>query len=317
MMQKMVENSGDGWQYMINQLNLYYERVMSEDHKNLLQLPIEGPISEPLAYTEMQEPLKEIIAAPVAEMVRLLGVRTGEMHLALSASTDIADFEVEPFSLHYQRSLYSSFQSLVRSAFQGIQRNIKKLPKELLTDAEDVLNMKDAILKEFKKIYRKKIGVVKTRLHGDYHLGQVLNTGKDFVILDFEGEPSKSYSERRLKRSPLRDVAGMVRSFHYAAYGSLLLNDRLSKADIERLSPFAELWYHYMSGFFMKAYFETVKGSDFIPADLPDLEVLLQTYLLEKAVYELNYELNNRPDWLIIPIYGIKAVMMKSGLQAV
>src|SRR5690606_26250641 len=144
-----------------------------------------------------------------------------------------------------------------------------------------------------KRIYHHKIDVVKIRIHGDYHLGQVLYTGKDFVITDFEGEPARSFSERRLKRSALRDVAGMIRSFHYAAYGSLFLDNQIRKEDYPRLMPFVDQWYHYMSGFFMSAYIDTVKGSAFIPQEKSDLEILMTTFLLEKAVYELNYELNN------------------------
>jgi maltose alpha-D-glucosyltransferase/alpha-amylase len=136
-----------------------------------------------------------------------------------------------------------------------------------------------------------------------------LFTGKDFVITDFEGEPARSYSERRLKRSPLRDVAGMIRSFHYAAYGGLFLDNQIRNEDISKLVPYAEQWYHYMSGFFMKAYLETVKGSPFIPKSKEDMNTLMTTFLLEKAVYELNYELNNRPDWVIIPLRGIKSLV--------
>ena len=145
-------------------------------------------------------------------------------------------------------------------------------------------------------------------------MGQVLFTGKDFVITDFEGEPARSYSERRLKRSPLRDVAGMIRSFHYAAYGSLVLDNHIRKEDFEKLVPFVEQWYHYISGFFMKAYLETVKGSAFIPNNKEDLDTLMTTFLLEKAIYELNYELNNRPGWVMIPLRGIKALMKKDGV---
>ena len=231
------------------------------------------------------------------------------MHLALASTTDQPDFVPEDFSLHYQRSLYSSFQSLVRATLQNQVRNLKKLNEKARKEAEDILAMKEDILTVFRRIYRRKFDVVKIRIHGDYHLGQVLYTGKDFVILDFEGEPARSYSERRLKRSPLRDVSGMIRSFHYAAYGGLLLNDQVRKEDLQKLLPFAEVWYHYMSGFFTRAYLETVAGSPFLPDDPEDLAVMLQTYLLEKAIYELNYDLNNRPDWVMIPMRGIKAIM--------
>jgi len=128
-------------------------------------------------------------------------------------------------------------------------------------------------------------------------------------LLDFEGEPSRSYSERLLKRSPLRDVAGMVRSFHYAAHGSLILNSKINPADRKKLLPYVDQWYHYMSGYFMQGYLDTISGYPYIPASRGDFEILLHTYLLEKAIYELGYELNNRPEWVSIPLNGIKAVM--------
>jgi maltose alpha-D-glucosyltransferase/alpha-amylase len=194
---------------------------------------------------------------------------------------------------------------------------MKKLPDQLQVEAQELLNMKDEILNVMKRIYRKKIDATKIRIHGDYHLGQVLFTGKDFVILDFEGEPALSYSERRLKRSAMRDVAGMVRSFHYAAYGSLFLDNQIREEDINTLLPYAEQWYHYMSGFFMDGYLKTIHGSNVIPTDKEDLEVLLQTFLLQKAIYELNYELNNRPNWVMIPLRSIKAIMKSNRLEGV
>ena len=114
----------------------------------------------------------------------------------------------------------------------------------------------------------------------------------------------------------MRDVAGMIRSFHYAAYGGLFLNDQIRKEDISKLMPYAEQWYHYMSGYFMKAYLETVQGSAFIPKEKEDLDILMTTFLLEKAIYEVNYELNNRPDWVIIPLRGIKTLMMTEKEQS-
>lgn len=309
MMQEMVENHSDAWKYMLDRLDLFNEKVLSFG-RDIPKLPkLRGTLTDPARYEDIPDPLKGLMEATVVEQVQLLGVRTGEMHLALASGEDVPEFRPEAFSLHYQRSLYSSFQSQVRAAFQNHARNIRNLKNGTKKEAEEVLQMKGDILNLFKRIYRKKIDATKIRIHGDYHLGQALFTGKDFVILDFEGEPARSYSERRLKRSPLRDVAGMIRSFHYAAYGGLFQNTRLRKEDITKLTPFAEQWYHYVSGLFVRSYLETVKGSSFIPQNKEDLEVMLQTYLLEKAVYELNYELNNRPDWLIIPLRGIKTIV--------
>jgi len=310
MMQELVTGSVDAWTYMLERSRHFNEAALS----GRIEIPPfpEESISTPMSYENIPQQMKELLDTTVVEQVRLLGVRTGEMHLALASSSELPDFRPEEYSLHYQRSLYSSFQSLVRSAFHNQNAALKKLPEEIQPEAREILGMKDEILRAFKKIYSKKLDVVKIRIHGDYHLGQVLFTGKDFVILDFEGEPARSYSERRLKRSPLRDVAGMIRSFHYVAYGGLFLNDQVRKEDRAKLLPFAELWYRYMSGFFMQAYLETVEGSAFVPSDPEDLDMLLQTLLLEKAIYELNYELNNRPDWVLIPMRGIKAIMNRT-----
>ena len=310
MMQEMVTASSDAWGYMLDRLDSFNEHILS--HTDPITPPeLRGTLINPVEYENIPELMKDFIEGTVAEQASLLGVRTGEMHKALASSKNIADFNSEPYSLHYQRSLYAGLQSLVRGTFQNQTRMLKRLRDDIRQEATEVLAMKGDILNTFKRIYQKKIDVVKIRIHGDYHLGQVLYTGKDFIITDFEGEPARSYSERRLKRSPLRDVAGMIRSFHYAAYGSLLLDNQIRKEDYPRLMPFVEQWYHYMSGFFMSAYLKTVKGSPFIPNNTEDLEILMTTFLLEKAVYELNYELNNRPDWVLIPLRGIKALMQK------
>src|SRR5690606_34513383 len=250
----------------------------------------------------------------VAELVSLLGARTAEMHLALASEQRDPALKPEEYSLHYQRSLSSSLQSTVRGAFQSLSRHIDKLPGGVRKDAEDVLGMKEEILSILKRIYSHKIDVTKIRVHGDYHLGQTLYAGNDFFILDFEGEPARSYSERRLKYSPLRDVAGMIRSFHYAAYGSLLLDNQIRPEDADKLMPHIEEWYHYMSGFFMRAYLAHAQGTSFIPKENGDLAILLQTFILQKAIYELNYELNNRPDWVLVPLRGIKSIVAKHEL---
>jgi maltose alpha-D-glucosyltransferase / alpha-amylase len=315
MMQEVVENSGDAWTYMLERLDDYNERILTRNGSAKLPTILKGSMIEPVSYEEMPEPMKELLDANVAEQARILGIRTGQMHIALIAKTTNPDFKPEDYSLHYQRSLFSGLQTLVRSTFQNQTKNLQKLSEEALKEASEVLGMKSEILQVLKDIYKRKIDVTKIRIHGDYHLGQVLFTGKDFVITDFEGEPARSYSERRLKRSPLRDVAGMIRSFHYAAYGSLFLDTSVRKEDFPKLIPFAEQWYHYMSQFFMKAYLETVQGYSFIPKDKDDLQILVRTFLLEKAIYELNYELNNRPDWVVIPLRGIKTLMNKNKLE--
>jgi maltose alpha-D-glucosyltransferase/alpha-amylase len=148
------------------------------------------------------------------------------------------------------------------------------------------------------------------RIHGDYHLGQVLYTGKDFIIIDFEGEPARPASERRLKRSALRDVAGMLRSFDYAANTALRSHDvaTVRPEDRETLLPWADIWGRWSSAIFLGGYLAQVEGEPFLPTG-DDLAILLRAYLLDKAVYEIHYEMNNRPDWLPVPLKGVLDIL--------
>ncbi|HZK66631.1 MAG TPA: alpha-amylase, partial [Chloroflexota bacterium] len=166
----------------------------------------------------------------------------------------------------------------------------------------------DEVLSHYKKLIDQKITAMRIRCHGDYHLGQLLSTGNDFMIIDFEGEPARPLSERRLKRSPLRDVAGMLRSFQYASQFALLgqpSGSVVRQEDLPILEPWACYWELWVSATFLRSYLETARGASFLPADREELRILLDTFLLEKAVYELSYELNNRPAWVKIPIQGI------------
>jgi len=157
---------------------------------------------------------------------------------------------------------------------------------------------------------------MRIRCHGDYHLGQVLYTGKDFVIIDFEGEPARPISERRIKRSPLRDVAGMLRSFHYAAYARLFAQQEaglIRSEDFSYLESWVEFWHTWVSVLFLKAYLEVAAQGGFLPRTNEELQVLIDIYLLEKAIYELGYELNNRPEWIRIPVRGILRQLKSAG----
>jgi maltose alpha-D-glucosyltransferase/alpha-amylase len=307
MLQSVVNDAMDGWKYIMDRLNNYTEKILSKIPESKSVSTLSGSLLNPLSYENVDEESKTLLDATVAERIRLLGQRTAEMHISLSSNNELKDFKPENFSLHYQRSLFFSIQSLVKRTFSNCSRNIRKMPEEIQNDAMEVMEMQDTITEMLRHTYDHKFNALKIRVHGDYHLGQILFTGKDLMILDFEGEPAATYSERRLKRSPLRDVAGMIRSLHYAAYGSLIL-DKNKNDDFKKLEPFVEHWYHYMSGFFMEAYLKSIGNSGLIPSDKNDVAILLQTFLIEKSVYELNYELNNRPSWVVVPLKGIKAI---------
>jgi maltose alpha-D-glucosyltransferase/alpha-amylase len=176
-----------------------------------------------------------------------------------------------------------------------------------------VLDLEMEIRHRYRSLLQQKLNTIRIRVHGDYHLGQVLYTGRDFVITDFEGEPARPLSERRIKRSPVQDVAGMLRSFHYASYAALFGQVAgVRPEDFPALEPWAHFWYTWVSVAFLKAYLAVAKDEHFLPKDPIELQVLLDAYLLEKAVYELGYELNSRPDWLKVPLRGLLQLLVAS-----
>jgi maltose alpha-D-glucosyltransferase/alpha-amylase len=191
---------------------------------------------------------------------------------------------------------------------QLLREQLGQLPEASRPVAHEVLNLQKQLLEQAKAITGHKLNALRTRVHGDYHLGQVLFTGKDFIIIDFEGEPSRSLAERRLKRSPLFDVASMIRSFHYASRVGQFNMVRRGLGGSEALPALADaarLWYVITSVAFLRSYLRLAREGNFLPESLPDMERLLSTYLLEKACYELRYELNHRPDWDDVPMQGI------------
>jgi len=221
-------------------------------------------------------------------------------------------FAPEYFTSNYQRSLYSSLRKLLKDRFKLLRQSMNKLNEDTKRLAERVLALEDSILECFSEIYKVRINGIKTRIHGDFHLGQVLFTGKDFIAIDFEGEPGFSFSERRLKKSPYKDVAGMMRSFHYAAFGKILLNENYREQDLQFLESWAEQWQHYVGRFYLGAYMDKMGlGAELPPQD----DILIRTYLIEKAVYELGYELNGRPDWTAIPLRGIEYQMSRYEME--
>ena len=173
------------------------------------------------------------------------------------------------------------------------------------------------LLDILKQIYSKKIDATKIRIHGNLHLQQILFTGKDIAIHDFGGNPHRNYSERRLKRSAFRDVASMIRSFYYVAHKAFLNSSQLHKDEIQSLLPYATLWSQYMSGFFLKAYLEKSNGHGFVPETSSDLEILIRTYLLEGAINDLNFEVKHRPEYLLIPMKMIDAIVNREVIKKI
>ncbi len=308
MLQTFVHNEGDAWIYTLDWVERYCDRALTKKEE-AHEVPKGVSSFMEIADRDIPVFFQELIDVTYLQMIALLGKRTAELHIALSAETKDQDFTPEPFSVLYQRSLYQSMQSLTKRVFELLRKNIKKLPENIKGPAVEVLDLEKKITDCFASLLKRKIAAVKIRIHGDYHLGQVLYTGNDFIIIDFEGEPERPLGERRLKKSPLKDVAGMIRSFHYATHNVLIKRSSIRPEDVPSLEPWMDVWYQYAGGTFLKSYLDTVENTPLIPKDRDECNVLLRAFLLEKAVYELGYELNNRPEWIIIPLRGIKHIM--------
>jgi len=302
---KYVPSQGDAWSWMLERAVRFLEgaAALPGDAVNAhTQFPsgILGPATPPPA-------LLELLSEPL-EAARLLGVRTAELHAALA--TDAADpaFTPEPFSPMYQRAMFQSIRNSLRNATAALSRGMAGLTGDAQVIAKEVLLGENKLAEVISPLRSGTLNGMRIRIHGDYHLGQVLYTGKDFVIIDFEGEPLRSIGERRIKRSPLRDVAGMIRSFDYAAwaaldrYRDLIPGERAGALAV--LVQAARAWSSWTARSFAAAYFERIAQLD--PRLLgPRAEahaLLLDAWLLEKACYEIVYELNSRPAWVHIPL---------------
>jgi maltose alpha-D-glucosyltransferase/alpha-amylase len=309
-LQEFVPNQGDAWQYTLHALEHYFEHILERRSEKSAAVITQASFLEMAAEPPPPEMLESM--GIYLEAVRILARRTAELHLVLASAAEGSKFAPEPFSRLYQRSLYQSMRTLAGRNLPLLRRQLKEIPPEIQPHARQVLELKKDILERFHHLLDLKITGLRTRCHGDYHLGQVLYTGKDFMIIDFEGEPARPIGERRIKRSPLRDVAGMLRSFHYAAYAALsALENRggLRPEDLPLLESWANHWYVWVCTTFVQSYLMIAAEGHFLPASMEEMEVLLYALLLEKAVYELGYELNNRPQWVNIPIQGIRQLM--------
>jgi len=303
-----VQNEGDAWTMTLDTLSRYIERVLESSGK-IDEIPKLPTSFFEIDIDNLPPVLNDLVGGIYPERAAIMGARTGEMHNALAADAEESSFIPEDFSLLYQRSVFQSLQSHSRRVLQLARKNLKNLAEEEREKVEFILNKEKKITSKFREIYKKKFDAKKIRIHGDYHLGQVLYTGKDFVIIDFEGEPARSLSERRLKRSPVVDIAGMIRSFHYSAYAGFFNHLSMRPEDEETLEPWIDLWYRVVASAFLKSYLETTNESSFNPKKLEDFAILLRAFTLEKAIYELGYEMRYRPDWVKIPIKGILDIL--------
>jgi maltose alpha-D-glucosyltransferase/alpha-amylase len=311
MMQSLVANEGDAWTLTLDELERYYENcarvplpdgIGGSDDDDLISLSDQPP--SPQAHDHVGIAL---------DSVARLGKRTATLHLALAAPSEDPAFSPEPLTSDDVQSLRADLRDKAAKVFDLLRDNVARLPDEMLDLAGLVLGRRKQILDSFRDIDGRHLSAQRLRIHGDYHLGQVIRARTDYVILDFEGEPARPLKERRAKHSPLKDVAGMLRSLSYAAYAGLINYTARRPEDFEKLEPWARLWEHSTGAEFLRAYRETASNAAFLPQDEGDLRKLLSVYWLDKVFYELAYELNNRPGWARIPLIGILSLPIEAG----
>jgi maltose alpha-D-glucosyltransferase/alpha-amylase len=298
LIEELIVSEGTAWQHARNELGRVYERVLA--HPAHAPVPV-APSTSLLEMAFLEPPQQHIDAVGAyREWALLLGRRTADLHLALASSTDPA-FEPVPYSVMDQRSKYQSARNLVGRVLARLRRVIDTLPSGARAAAELLAREEATILDRFEPIRTNRIEAQVIRVHGNLHLGRVLFTGKDFVILGAGRSVEQHLAERRRKRGALRDVAGMIRSFHYAAAMSL---EPLRPEDQARAEPWGWIWQLWAAAAFLRGYLETTKNAPFVPTG-PMLAHLLEAAILERAFVDLRAELLRRPDRASLPIEAI------------
>jgi maltose alpha-D-glucosyltransferase/alpha-amylase len=225
------------------------------------------------------------------------------MHVALADSSDPA-FAPEPIGDDDLNAAIADMRARGQTHLTLLETVLPHLEDRIQQQAREVLQHRDELLQQFDDLREVNGSSARIRCHGDYHLGQILVTEGDVVILDFEGEPARPIQERRAKTSPLHDVAGMIRSFSYAALTAVGAVTQARPEDARRLGPWADFWQTWIGAGFLRSYLLATQDAAFLPP--PDnFDVMLRAYILDKALYELAYELNNRPTWVHIPLTGV------------
>ncbi|MGH7629772.1 MAG: putative maltokinase, partial [Gemmatimonadales bacterium] len=289
MLQGLVASEGDGWTGALEELQRYYEACAPK--------PIPDKPPDAREYVGIY-----------LDAAAVLGRRTAELHLALASGTRDPAFAPEPLTPDDLAHLATGLHDRAARAFDLMKDQLPRLPDEAVEEAGLVLRRRREFLARLRGLEGSEIGGLRIRIHGDYHLGQVLRMKGDYVILDFEGEPARPLAERRVKHSPLKDVAGMVRSFSYAAYAALLGYTARHPEEVDRLEPWAHLWQRSTAAEFLRAYREAAGAGGFLPPTPAGVEALLRAYLVDKALYEFLYEMDNRPTWVRIPLWGLSSL---------
>lgn len=307
LMQELVPNQGDAWKYMLRILDQIFINLEKK------KITIEALPSTKLFKKQRLENLPETLTAwtgqEIFERVTKLANRTAQMHIALGSETHDTAFTPTTYNSDYTVWLKNRLIYQFQNRLNTIENNLHKLKGTALARAQEFLERKKEIRKHFLDFNWTKLKGERIRIHGDYHLGQALVNGDDFYILDFEGEPESTIRDRKVKQPPLKDVAGMFRSFHYAIYATIFSNPEKYGYSQEELFKAGELLYRYLVNVFLDTYVAEAQDGNLNIGYKHEIKFMLKYCMIEKAVYELGYELNSRPAWAIIPLEGIRSIM--------
>jgi maltose alpha-D-glucosyltransferase/alpha-amylase len=314
MLQRFVPNHGDTWEYTLRHLEEFYAAAARSPKKAPSRPDTSvgsgGGSCRTGPTPAMEETVGELMRDYAAEALQL-GHITGQLHVALASAPHDADFAPEPIVGKDVERWITLIKQHIDTGLQALDR-LSSYGPELERTASELIRKKPDYLAKVEELRGLEASQThKIRCHGDYHLGQVLKTGDGFCILDFEGEPLRSLQERREKTSPLKDVAGMLRSYHYAAYAGLFAFAEHYGHERDTLEPWARAWERQAGQTFLDGYVAEARRTHaaIVPSSMDLLTRVLSVFLLDKAVYELNYELNHRPSWLRIPLEGIQVAM--------
>ncbi len=307
LMQEMIENEGDAWEYMLKELHKVFLNI---EHKKIdvAKLP-STELFLRLTINDLPPQLIDWVGLNLFLKVQTLAKRTAEMHIALGSEFEDTAFTPTHFNGDYEVWLKNRLLYQFQNRLNLIENNMHKLDGLALQLANEFVDKKNTIRKRFVDFDWTKLKGERIRVHGDYHLGQILVRNDDFYILDFEGEPESTIRDRKVKQPPLKDVAGLFRSFHYAIYATIFNNAENYLQSQEELFQAGELLYRYIIGLFLGTYTDEIQEANLNIGYNKERIFLLQYSLLEKAVYELGYELNSRPRWAVIPLKGISNII--------
>jgi maltokinase len=307
LLQQLVPNDGDAWEYMLKELHKVFSNL---EHKNIKidSLP-NTALFQRLNIRDIPPQIIDWAGLNLFSKVKTLAKRTAEMHIALGSEFEETAFTPTHFNDDYTVWLKNRMLYQFQNRLNTIENNLHKLDGLALELAHEFLNKKNIIRKRFVTFDWTKLKGERIRVHGDYHLGQILVKDDDFYILDFEGEPESTIRDRKVKQPPLKDVAGLFRSFHYAIYATIFNNIDHYKAPQEDLFKAGEILYRYITGLFLGTYVTETQNANLNLGYNQERLFILKYCLLEKAVYELGYELNSRPQWAVIPLKGISNII--------